>query len=65
MIERLWRSVKYEEIYLKSDSSGADCHAGLKAYFHYNTHIAPTRAWATRPPGRPSKRLSDTDSPTI
>lgn len=41
MIERLWRSVKYEEIYLKSYASGADCYEGLKAYFHYYTHARP------------------------
>jgi putative transposase len=41
MIERLWRSVKYEEIYLKSYESGADCYAGLKAYFHDYTHDRP------------------------
>ena len=41
MIERLWRSVKYEEIYLKSYANGADCYSGLKAYFHYYTHDRP------------------------
>ena len=29
-IERLWRSLKYEDIYLKGYDSGADCHKGLK-----------------------------------
>lgn len=28
-IERLWRSVKYEDIYLKEYESGADCLKGL------------------------------------
>ena len=41
MIERLWRSVKYEEIYLKLYASGADCYEGLKAYFHDYTHERP------------------------
>lgn len=35
MIERLWRTVKYEEIYLKEYASGADLHKGLKQYFAY------------------------------
>lgn len=35
MIERLWRTVKYEEIYLKQYSSGADLHQGLGRYFAY------------------------------
>jgi putative transposase len=33
--ERLWRSVKYEEVYLKDYASGADAFAGLKAYFEF------------------------------
>ena len=35
MIERLWRTVKYEEVYLKEYASGADCHQGLSEYFQY------------------------------
>lgn len=35
MIERLWRTVKYEEIYLKEYASGADLQQGLKQYFAY------------------------------
>jgi putative transposase len=36
--ERLWRTVKYEEIYLKDYTDGADCHAGLEAYFPFYNH---------------------------
>ncbi len=36
--ERLWRKVKYEEIYLKDYVDGADCHTGLKAYFPFYNH---------------------------
>jgi len=37
-IERLWRSVKYEDVYLKSYSDGQSLFAGLKTYFQfYNT----------------------------
>ncbi|MFN5297520.1 MAG: integrase core domain-containing protein [Planctomycetaceae bacterium] len=46
----MWRSVKYEEIYLKSYSSGADRYAGLKAYFHYYTHDRPHQALGNRTP---------------
>lgn len=38
MIERLWRSVKYEDIYLRSYEDGHALHAGLSAYFHYYNH---------------------------
>jgi putative transposase len=34
-VERLWRSVKYEEVYLHDYTSGAECHAGLKAYLEF------------------------------
>lgn len=38
-IERLWRSVKYEQVYLFPASDGIDCYKGLKEYFeYYNTH---------------------------
>ena len=50
MIERLWRSVKYEEIYLKSYASGADCYDGLKAYFHYYTHERPHQSLGHQTP---------------
>lgn len=38
MIERLWRTVKYEEVYLKEYTSGTDCHEGLGAYLDYYDH---------------------------
>jgi len=39
MIERLWRTVKYEDIYLKEYTSGTDLYKGLKSYFHYYTSV--------------------------
>lgn len=37
MTERLWRTVKYEDVYLKEYASGAETKAGLTAYFRqYN-----------------------------
>lgn len=37
-IERLWRSVKYEEVYLHAYEGGSQARAGLGAYFeYYNT----------------------------
>jgi putative transposase len=38
MIARLWRTVKYEEIYLKEYASGADLQRGLGSYFAYYGH---------------------------
>lgn len=37
-VERLWRSVKYEEVYLHAYNDGAQARAGLRTYFdYYNT----------------------------
>ena len=38
-IERLWRSVKYEHVYLYPASDGLECYHGLKEYFEYYNHI--------------------------
>lgn len=35
MIERLWRTVKYEEVYLKEYTDGADCQKWLTKYLRY------------------------------
>jgi putative transposase len=37
-IERLWRSVKYEEVYLKDYTDGWEAEASLSAYFHFYNH---------------------------
>ncbi|MBI1348008.1 IS3 family transposase [bacterium] len=50
MIERLWRTVKYENIYLKEYATGADCHRGLKAYFTYYCHERPHQGLSNQPP---------------
>lgn len=40
-IERLWRSVKYEEIYLKEYATVADLISGLTEYFRFYSHERP------------------------
>jgi putative transposase len=38
-VERLWRTVKYENIYLKDYGCVSECHDGLRDFFHrYNNH---------------------------
>lgn len=38
-VERLWWSVKYEDVYLKAYENGLDLYHGLDEYFvHYNTY---------------------------
>ena len=34
-IERLWRSLKYEEVYLKDYQSVTEARAGLERYFRF------------------------------
>lgn len=45
-IERLWRSVKYEDIYLRDYADGHDLYAGLKRYFRFYNHHRPHSALA-------------------
>jgi putative transposase len=37
-IERLWRSVKYEHVYLKPSEDGIECYNGLQEYFEFYNH---------------------------
>jgi putative transposase len=43
-IERLWRSVKYEEVYLKDYESVKEAFAGLNAYFRFYNEQRPHQA---------------------
>ena len=49
-VERLWRSVKYEEVYLKDYASVSDARAGLDGYFAFYNHQRPHQALAYRTP---------------
>jgi putative transposase len=40
-IERLWRSLKYEDLYLKSYETVPDLTQGLNTYFDYYNHQRP------------------------
>lgn len=48
--ERLWRSVKYEEVYIKDYATLADAHAGLAAYIAYYNTQRPHQALAYQTP---------------
>ena len=49
-IERLWRSVKYEDVYLKDYESGADLNDGLTRWFNFYTHRRPHQGLKNRTP---------------
>lgn len=50
-VERLWRSVKYEEIYLKSYRSLVDAHAQLDTYFRFYNERRPHSTFGDATPG--------------
>lgn len=39
--ERLWRSLKVEEVYLKDYQSPLEAYEGIKQYFHFYNHLRP------------------------
>jgi transposase InsO family protein len=39
-IERLWRSLKYEEVYLKSYADGCEARAGIAAWIVFYNHAS-------------------------
>ena len=57
-VERLWRSVKYEEVYLKAYDSVAKARALIGRYLGSTTASARIRAWAPAPRTRPISTAS-------
>jgi len=49
-IERLWRTVKYEEVYLKAYQDGRDARIGLGSYFRFYNTERPHQALGYRTP---------------
>jgi len=48
--ERLWRSVKYEEVYLQDYQTPRQARQGLTAYFHFYNHERLHQSLDYRPP---------------
>jgi putative transposase len=51
-IERLWRTVKYEDIYLKDYASVSEMHSGLTCYFHFYNHERRHQSLGYQTPAR-------------
>jgi putative transposase len=51
-VERLWRSVKYEEVYLKAYASVSEARTSLARYFTFYNTRRPHQALDGRPPDR-------------
>jgi len=49
-IERLWRTVKYEDVYLRNYDTPREARAGLGKYLHYYNHVRPHQSLGYRTP---------------
>ena len=49
-VERLWRSLKYEEVYLKAYQNGTEARNGIGAYLDFYNQERPHRALGYRTP---------------
>ena len=47
-IERLWRSLKYEEVYLRDYRLVPEAPAGIGRYFQFYNYERHTRAWSIK-----------------
>ncbi len=51
-VERLWRSVKYEEVYLKAYQNGTEARQGIGAYLSFYNRERPHQTLGYRTPGQ-------------
>jgi putative transposase len=49
-VERLWRSVKWEEVYLRDYGSVAEARSGLRSYFRFYNYDRPHQSLGYRTP---------------
>jgi putative transposase len=65
VIERLWRSLKYEEVYLKAYAGGKEARAGIAGYFDFYNMERPHQALGYQTPaevfinGKKTANLAD------
>ena len=51
-VERLWRSVKYEEVYLKAYRDGSEARRGIDAYLDFYNRERPHQSLGYRTPAQ-------------
>ena len=51
-VERLWRSIKYEEVYLKAYQNGTEARKGIGAYLAFYNQERPHQTLGYRSPGQ-------------
>ena len=49
-IERLWRSIKYEEVHLKAYADGREARAGIGSWINFYNHRRPHQAMDNQTP---------------
>ena len=49
-IERLWRSLKHEDVYLKGYADGREVHSGIASWFAFYNNTRPHQALGSRTP---------------
>lgn len=49
-VERLWRTIKYEEVYLKAYDSVAEARLGISGFIDWYNHGRPHSSVDKRPP---------------
>ena len=75
-VERLWRTVKYEEVYLRAYANGLEAHRGLREYFRFYNERRPHQTLGYRTPaevchgqpvaeGEDPKRRRCSDQPVL
>ena len=57
-VERLWRSIKYEEVYLKAYRNGTEARKGIGAYLAFYNQERPHQALGYRSPGQVFQAVS-------
>ena len=65
LLDRLWRTVKYEEVYLKAYSNGREAKAGLDVYFSFYNNQRPHQALGYRTPAEVHSTASDEPSKEV
>ncbi len=50
-VERLWRTIKYEEVYLKAYQNGSEARGGIGSYLEFYNWERPHQALGYRTPG--------------
>lgn len=49
-VERFWRTLKYEDVYLRNYQTGSELRTGLTKYFHSYNHQRPHQSLGYRTP---------------